>query len=358
MIENTSKDSIAMLPPVYFSLIVPVYKVERYLQDALDSVRAQTFQDYEVLCIDDGSPDTCGAMLDEVVRQDSRFRIIHQRNAGQGAARNRALDRVRGNYILFLDPDDALCPNWFASFVTMIKRYNPAIVTFSFQRFAEDKDWRTLEHPTFNDSTCQVASGILACAKLLWPGLRYGNTALWARAWRRDIIAHLRLPIDVREGEDTIFNWEATPLLDSMVVADYPGYYYRFRSDSLTIGHSPSHLRARQWLFAISHLLSLTWNLRGDPRQPFAILSCTPFLWHVAIVRPFLVGFKLRPWYTIELGMPPRLQTCFQHIEQGKEDQARLAILSRVIVLCLIYAIEWSRWKLCLIVEKIRGKDP
>ena len=94
-----------MPPPVYFSLVIPVYKVERFLQDALDSVHGQTFQDYEVLCVDDGSPDACGAMLDETARRDARFRIVHQRNAGVSAARNRALDRVRGEYILFLDPD-------------------------------------------------------------------------------------------------------------------------------------------------------------------------------------------------------------------------------------------------------------
>ena len=344
-----------MPPPVYFSLVIPVYKVERFLQDALDSVHGQTFQDYEVLCVDDGSPDACGAMLDETARRDARFRIVHQRNAGVSAARNRALDRVRGEYILFLDPDDAICPDWFASFAKVTKRHRPATVTFHFTRFGENQDWRALECPVLDESRCQVASGMLACAKLLWPALRYGNTSLWARAWRRDIMHH-RLPLGVREGEDTIFNWEATPLIDSMVIADYPGYYYRYRGDSATIGHSPAHVRARQWLFAISYLLALTKRLHGDARRPFAILSCTPFIWHAAIVRPLLVGLRLRTWYKIELSTPPRLLACFRRLERGEKDPATLAVWGRVVVLRLIYVIEWARMKFCLAVERVRGK--
>ena len=70
----------------FFSLIVPVYKVERFLPDALASVREQTFPDYEVLCVDDGSPDDSGVLLDEAARNDGRLRVIHQRNAGVSAA--------------------------------------------------------------------------------------------------------------------------------------------------------------------------------------------------------------------------------------------------------------------------------
>ena len=92
------------------SMIVPVYNVEQYLPAALDSLRAQTCPDWEAILVDDGSPDGCGALCDAAARQDVRFRVIHQKNAGVGAARNAGLAAARGTYVQFLDSDDALEP--------------------------------------------------------------------------------------------------------------------------------------------------------------------------------------------------------------------------------------------------------
>ena len=81
------------------SIIVPVYNVEQYLPAALDSLRAQTCPDWEAILVDDGSPDGCGALCDAAARQDARFRVIHQKNAGVGAARNAGLAAARGTYV-------------------------------------------------------------------------------------------------------------------------------------------------------------------------------------------------------------------------------------------------------------------
>ncbi|MGN0868528.1 MAG: glycosyltransferase family 2 protein [Akkermansia sp.] len=92
------------------SVIVPVYKVEPYLRAALDSLLQQTLTDWEAVCVDDGSPDASGSILDEYARADSRFRVIHQANGGVSRARNVALDAARGRYVTMMDPDDALPP--------------------------------------------------------------------------------------------------------------------------------------------------------------------------------------------------------------------------------------------------------
>lgn len=88
------------------SVIVPVYGVEPWLRNALDSVLRQTLRDIEVICVDDGSPDRCGEILNEYAERDQRIRVHHQKNSGTGAARNRALDMACGEYIAFFDPDD------------------------------------------------------------------------------------------------------------------------------------------------------------------------------------------------------------------------------------------------------------
>ena len=94
----------------YISVIVPVYKVADRLPACLESLRAQTFSDFECILVDDGSPDECGAICDEVAAADSRFSVIHKQNAGLSAARNAGLDIARGEYVVFLDADDELAP--------------------------------------------------------------------------------------------------------------------------------------------------------------------------------------------------------------------------------------------------------
>lgn len=94
------------------SVIVPVYKVEPYLPKCLDSILAQTFEDFELLLIDDGSPDRCGEICDEYAGRDERVRVFHQENAGVCVARNVGLDAMRGSYMAFVDPDDYIYPNY------------------------------------------------------------------------------------------------------------------------------------------------------------------------------------------------------------------------------------------------------
>lgn len=92
----------------FFSVIVPVYNVEKYLHRCVDSILAQTYTDFEVLLIDDGSKDRSGEMCDEYAQQDNRIRVFHQENAGVSAARNKGIGEARGEYVIFVDSDDYL----------------------------------------------------------------------------------------------------------------------------------------------------------------------------------------------------------------------------------------------------------
>lgn len=94
-----------------FSIIIPVYNVEKYLRACLDSVIAQSFQEWEAVCVNDGSSDGSLTILEEYAAKDGRFRVVNQPNGGLSAARNAGMDAVKGDYILFLDSDDWLEPN-------------------------------------------------------------------------------------------------------------------------------------------------------------------------------------------------------------------------------------------------------
>ncbi|KAF3371822.1 glycosyl transferase family 2, partial [Enterococcus faecium] len=88
------------------SIIVPVYKVEKYLRKCVDSILAQTFTDFEVILVDDGSPDNSGKICDEYAEKDNRVRVIHKENGGLSSARNAGIDVARGKYLGFVDSDD------------------------------------------------------------------------------------------------------------------------------------------------------------------------------------------------------------------------------------------------------------
>ena len=88
------------------SVIVPVYKVEKYIHKCVDSILNQTFTDFELILVDDGSPDNCGRICDEYAEKDSRVRVIHKKNGGVSDARNVGVVESKGDYISFVDPDD------------------------------------------------------------------------------------------------------------------------------------------------------------------------------------------------------------------------------------------------------------
>ena len=95
------------------SIIVPVYNVENYLQKCIDSILAQTLTDFELILVDDGSPDGCPALCDAAAAKDARVRVIHQKNGGLSAARNAGLDVARGAWIGFVDSDDYIAPEMY-----------------------------------------------------------------------------------------------------------------------------------------------------------------------------------------------------------------------------------------------------
>ncbi|MBE6622773.1 MAG: glycosyltransferase family 2 protein [Ruminococcaceae bacterium] len=106
------------------SVIVPVYNAEEYLIRCVDSIRHQTYENLEIILVDDGSPDNCPLMCDELKEQDSRIKVIHKQNAGQGLARNDGLDIAQGAYVTFVDSDDWISPEHIENLYNAIKKHS------------------------------------------------------------------------------------------------------------------------------------------------------------------------------------------------------------------------------------------
>lgn len=110
------------------SIIVPVYKTEKYLQRCVDSLLHQTFSDFEVLLVDDGSPDNCPAMCDEYAKKDSRIKVLHQKNGGVSSARNAGLEAAVGEYVTFVDSDDYVEPQMYEKMLSVAKKHDCDVV--------------------------------------------------------------------------------------------------------------------------------------------------------------------------------------------------------------------------------------
>lgn len=122
------------------SVIVPCYKTERWLPACMDSLLKQTCSDAEFICIDDGSPDNCGAVLEEYAKKDSRVKVIHRENAGPSAARNAGLEAARGEYVAFLDSDDYFVPNAIKSMLKRARETDADLVFANSKSCSEDDD--------------------------------------------------------------------------------------------------------------------------------------------------------------------------------------------------------------------------
>ena len=127
------------------SVIVPVYKVEKFLRDCIDSIINQTYRNLEILLVDDGSPDNCGAICDEYARKDSRITVFHKENGGLSDARNYALDRCNGDYITFVDSDDVIRNDFIATLLGLIKESDSDVVSSSVLKIAENTQFTQVD---------------------------------------------------------------------------------------------------------------------------------------------------------------------------------------------------------------------
>ena len=123
------------------SVIIPVYNVEEYLRECIDSVLNQTFSDFEVILVNDGSTDSSGEICDEYVEKDERVTVIHQKNGGLSVARNIGLSEANGKYVYFLDSDDYISENALATLLNIAENDSSDIVFFDAVSFTDTDDF-------------------------------------------------------------------------------------------------------------------------------------------------------------------------------------------------------------------------
>ena len=206
------------------SVIVPVYKVEKYLPACLDSLLAQTYRNFELIVVNDGSPDGCWQIMQRYAAQDARVRIFRKENGGVSSARNFGLDVARGEYIGFVDPDDAILPQYLARLYAALAEQDAPMAVCGFRGVGDVQMAQALsafvpEQPVSTITTANYAYGEM-------------GIQCWCALYHREVLQQVRFDTALSIGEDTVFFLQAFLQSGRFAYLSEPLYLYRQREDS------------------------------------------------------------------------------------------------------------------------------
>lgn len=213
------------------SIIVPVYNVEKYLKRCVDSILAQTYKNFELILVDDGSPDNCPAMCDEFAELDNRIVVLHKKNGGVSSARNLGMEKAEGKYITFIDSDDFVSDKYLEYF-DEAKEDDYVVSGY----YSQNNNFEWIEHKQSYFKTNM--DEIHICPDLI-NGIPTGM--IWGRRYKKDIIRRNNLYFDVKmkRSEDVLFNANYLSQSKSVTVLQNANYFYRSNPLSATSFFEP-----------------------------------------------------------------------------------------------------------------------
>lgn len=209
------------------SIIVPVYQVEKYIRQCVDSILAQTFTDFELILVDDGSKDQSGQICDEYARMDTRVKVIHKENGGAADTRNRGMDQSVGNYVMFVDSDDYIAPTMLECLYKNMLNENADIAACNYLYFFENDRQK--------DFATNVKSEVLTGSEIFYYRKNERNYGFWTVVWnklmKRETVGKVRF----RSGkyyEDEFWANEIYQMDIKIVTIPECLYYYRQHENS------------------------------------------------------------------------------------------------------------------------------
>lgn len=207
------------------SIIVPVYKVEQYLPKCIDSILSQTYQNWELLLIDDGSPDRSGEICDEYAKKDSRVRVFHKENGGVSSARNLGLDNARGEWITFSDSDDEMFPYALSNYMQIAQKdSNIDIIKCGYVKYNELDNTETVYSC---DEEC-ISNDKSIIVQILNNSSSY-HGFLWNECIRKSCISDLRFDESITWNEDNLFSYKCFIVARKIAISPQLVYLYKIR---------------------------------------------------------------------------------------------------------------------------------
>lgn len=225
------------------AIVIPVYNVERYLAECLDSVLKQTYPHFVAFLVDDGSTDRSGVICDEYARRDNRFRVIHQTNSGVSSARNAALDAIEKDgsfdFIAFIDSDDFVAPGFLSEMVSAIlsEKVDYALcntITFKDGETPVERKFRVPYTRLNKDNILEQYLGLHD-----WRKYKSKKKSIFNKIFSAPMLRDLRFDTHMRTGEDVRYFAMVSSRMSSAIMVDRPLYFYRVRAGSLMTSRAP-----------------------------------------------------------------------------------------------------------------------
>lgn len=206
------------------SIIVPCYNVERYVEQCIRSIMGQSYKNIEIITVDDGSPDNSSQILDKLANEDSRIKVIHKQNAGVSAARNSGLDVATGDYVVFVDGDDYLAPD-YVDYMLQLAYKNDSDFVMSQNCYTQENE------PQISKDSIKTMSPSEATALLISPRVIVG---CWNKMFKREFINKFTLSFSTTlfYGEGLTFITKASQLANCVTVGNRKVYYYRRNNEA------------------------------------------------------------------------------------------------------------------------------
>lgn len=214
------------------SVIVPVYKVEKYIHRCIDSILAQSFRDFELILVDDGSPDHCGAICEEYAAKDSRIHVIHQANGGLSAARNTgiewALAHSDSQWLTFIDSDDWIHPQFLEMLVHSVQT-SGAQVGMVGRNYISEFDPAYIPYPNLPNPEIYTGEDLFLSRE-------WDFNYAWGKLYRKEDFRTLRYP-NGKNFEDVFTTYQVLFRVKEIALVDIPLYFYFYNAEG--ISHSP-----------------------------------------------------------------------------------------------------------------------
>lgn len=240
-----------------FSIIVPIFKVEKYLHECIESVLHQTYENFELILVDDGSPDGCGRICDEYARRDRRVRVIHKKNGGLISARKAGVEKANGEYILNVDGDDYIGKELLQNINSTIEVTYPDMVAFRITRVRDNgtridtiKNGMPLGlYDMRNDM--QFRKGLIYDRSINRVNIGSILPSICTKAVKRSKLATSinDVPNEITNGEDVAITFSALQLCASVCVSPISDYFYRTNETSITNTFKKDAIRRQRILF-------------------------------------------------------------------------------------------------------------
>lgn len=206
------------------SIIVPIYKIEKYLNPCIDSVLKQSYKDYELILVDDGSPDNCGKICDEYAAKNNQIKVVHKENGGLSSARNAGTEVAKGEFLFFLDGDDFLEEESLKKLMDAINNTNADMYTFANFDYDEDGNKKLV-----TNISNKIFNSVNELYKEMIKEVGYFKWEVWRYLFRRSVVEknNLKARLDVKITEDCDFTNRYLQKVNSIYAVNIPVVNYR-----------------------------------------------------------------------------------------------------------------------------------